>query len=370
MTTGVKPDMKYMQLSESDVYTQVKSENIDEENGVIRNVKLLGKLSENGVEYSDSAMEEGVHLYEGVTVNIDHPERDNPKKERGVMESIGFVKDPRYNKKDDGIFGDIHYYKTHPYAATLLERARRNPRGFGMSHNADGAYVKANGKTVIERLRTVRSMDVVGKPATTKGLFESEDPDNTPEEKVMKKYSLKQLVESFGSTDAKRNLPLLEEAAILDREVEIEEPKEDATGVTEIGIAQAIADINSGGGTAQEKLDEIEKVLAASAALKKPEVKEEPVEKPSGESQELESLREENRKMKLEKTVMTLCESESFRPDELEMKALCLMESSEERLSLIEKWKGRGKPSKSSRKTQIEGLGTYEEELAKLQPQA
>ena len=49
---------------------------------------------------------------------------------------------------------------------------RRTSLGF--SHHADIIVRKSNGKTVVESIDKVHSVDLVNVPATTKGVFESE----------------------------------------------------------------------------------------------------------------------------------------------------------------------------------------------------
>lgn len=340
------------------VHAPLADNSIDEQHGVIRGVKILGKVSKNGVTYTDQAMRDGAHLYEGVDVNIDHPDRSNPKAERGVMETIGFLENVRW--QNDGLYGDLNYYKEHPSTALLLERARRNPKGFGLSHNADGRYVRTKEGLVIEELRKVRSVDVVGKPATTKGLYESVDPDIT-EEIAMTKLSLKALVESHGSEDFKKHMSLLEDASVLDREVEIDESLEGEDAV-KAGFNKAVADAHAEG--------EVDKVLAAEKQLKEGVEQEEE----SSDGPTLESVLEENQKLKAkieqhekEQSVLTLCESEGFKPNDIQKETLLLLESADKRVQLIESWRDKSKPPTSGRHQKIdEGLESYEEMRAKL----
>lgn len=153
---------------------------VDRQNNVIRRVKVIGLASKNGRQYSPEALKNAVNLYENATVNLSHPKRTEADAERGFMESPGFLSGVRY--ESDGLYADLHLYEKHPATALILERATKNPKGFGLSHNADGSYEKQNGRTVITKINRVRSVDVVGIPATTAGLFESLDtavPDVT-----------------------------------------------------------------------------------------------------------------------------------------------------------------------------------------------
>src|SRR5262249_25971699 len=70
---------------------------------------------------------------------------------------------------------NLHYLRSHGLAALLVEAAERNPRRFGLSHNAEGRVAHRDGKTIVESIEKVRSVDVVQNPATNAGLFESEE---------------------------------------------------------------------------------------------------------------------------------------------------------------------------------------------------
>lgn len=141
---------------------------IDKELHVIKGVKILGPDSRNGRRYSEAAMARASGLYEGVNVNIDHP--DQAAKSRGVMESIGVLKGVRYENK--ALYGDLHVLASHPHSAVVLERAERFPNNFGLSHNAEGKAFRKDGKLIVESIDRVRSVDLVTDPATNVGLFE------------------------------------------------------------------------------------------------------------------------------------------------------------------------------------------------------
>lgn len=146
---------------------------VDREAGIIHGVKILGKTSLNGREYSDAALQDAAQRYAGMRVNIDHPEKQAIKSARGTMEQWGWLES--IEVRDDGVFGDLHFLKTHPHTEPLLELAERRPDKFGLSHNADCSGYLNGRKQVIESVDKVRSVDVVQKPATTQGLFEHEE---------------------------------------------------------------------------------------------------------------------------------------------------------------------------------------------------
>lgn len=343
-------------LNES-YFTPVSDDNIDEEAGIIRGVKVIGNESKNNRKYSEAARKKALPLYEGATVNLDHPDRKTPNAERKFMEGVGVLRDVEY--RDDGNYADLHYFKSHPSAALLVERARKDKKNFGLSHNARGTCLRTKQGEICESIDEVNSVDVVTRPATTEGLFESESPDNA-KERVMRKISLKQLVESFGSADEKGRVSLLEDAAILDREVELEEGEESVKS----GFGAALSELHE-----SEDTDGISKLLAAQKVLK--EGVEKPVEEPANPDlkvlqEQVEKLTQERDRMKLEREIETLCESESFKAEEIHVETLMLLESTEKRIKLIESWKQAGRPDRSGRKQRLENLPSYEEARAKL----
>ncbi|MGQ0637314.1 MAG: hypothetical protein ACT4QC_22125 [Planctomycetaceae bacterium] len=146
---------------------------VDREAGVIRGVRILGRASRNGREYSDSALAQAARLYEGLGVNLNHRGREQRAGERAVEDGLGWLQE--IEVRADGVYGDLHYFRTHPQAGLLVEAAERNPRRFGLSHHAEGRVEKREGKWVVESIASVKSVDVVQNPATNRGLFEEAD---------------------------------------------------------------------------------------------------------------------------------------------------------------------------------------------------
>jgi hypothetical protein len=145
--------------------------NIDAEGGVIRNVKVLGRSSVNGRTYSDRALREAAERYAGMEVNINHPNKTEAAKTRGLAESWGELRDSRVSA--DGVYANLHFLTKHPATPWLLERIEK---GFsiGLSHNAQGV-IRPGKDQVVESIAKVHSVDVVARPATNITMFESED---------------------------------------------------------------------------------------------------------------------------------------------------------------------------------------------------
>lgn len=173
MLTTVKDKSRVISLQER-IQTNTTGK-IDHANGIIRGVKILGKVSKNGREYSEAAMKQAVGLYEGTRVNFDHPDKATPNASRSVKDWIGELRN--VSKKGDGVYGDLHLIKSHPHAAAVMEAAEKFPTKFGLSHNAVGPTRRDGNKTIVEGLQSVRSVDLVQNPATNNSLFESVQGD-------------------------------------------------------------------------------------------------------------------------------------------------------------------------------------------------
>lgn len=165
--------MKQYQLNE-DVQHSGQTLSVDKEKGVIPGIKIIGLTSKNGYDYSHKALSEAAKLYEGKQVNCDHIRGST---ERKASDRFGKLLNVRVG--NDGLYADLHYLKSHPMANMVVEAAERMPDAFGFSHHAVGNGSEKSGRKVIESITRVRSVDLVADPATTKGLFESEDMPKT-----------------------------------------------------------------------------------------------------------------------------------------------------------------------------------------------
>jgi hypothetical protein len=157
---------------------------LDPEKPVLRNVKVAGLNSKNRRQYTPEALRRALGMYEGAEVNIDHPAK--PDAPRGLSEKFGRLRGVRL--KEDGAYADrLEYNPHHPMAKTVEWWAKHAPASLGLSHNASGRGRDKDGVFVVEEIVGVRSVDLVGAPATTQGLFEHQLP--------MQKITFKELVE-------------------------------------------------------------------------------------------------------------------------------------------------------------------------------
>ncbi len=189
-------------------------EAVDEENHTIRGVKFLGRVSENGREYSDKAMREAAVLYESVEININHPKAGKERHARGMLEGWARPINLRV-VAGDGVYGDLRYLGSHPETPVILERIREG-FGIGLSHNAEGRMTTKGGRRIVESVKNVRSVDLVTRPATNKNLFESVEQTMTT--------TVRQLIESNKASFPSRLTRLLEmedAAPVMDAPVEV-----------------------------------------------------------------------------------------------------------------------------------------------------
>ncbi|MES2342308.1 MAG: hypothetical protein V4597_11565 [Pseudomonadota bacterium] len=141
---------------------------VDVAAGVIKGVKVLGLVSDNGRRYLAAAVATAAPLYEGKGVYLDHPSR--PHEQRSARDRIGWLEHVRV--ESDGLYADLHLLTSDPAAAKILEAARKRPELFGLSHNAEGKGEQQDGVFVVSEITEVRSVDLVADPATNKSLFE------------------------------------------------------------------------------------------------------------------------------------------------------------------------------------------------------
>jgi hypothetical protein len=171
-------DNRGMRLTEQ---TAIAPRRVDREAGLIEGVRILGPDSRNGRRYSIKAMNEAARLYEGAPVNVDHPAND--RKDRPLAEAFGWIRNVR--TEPDGVYGDLHYLRSHPQAEMVAEAAERNPHRIGLSHHAEGTVRMDGQRVIVETVERVYSVDLVQTPATNAGLFESEGKRMTIREAAM-----------------------------------------------------------------------------------------------------------------------------------------------------------------------------------------
>jgi hypothetical protein len=142
---------------------------VDQQAGVIRGVRIIGLESANGRRYLPEALQRAISLYESAKVNVNHPS-GNPAANRDYRDRLGSIRN--VSADAGGLRGDPHYNPKHALAEQLAWDAEHAPENIGLSHNVQGKTSRRGGKTVVEEITRVVSVDLVADPAATRGLFE------------------------------------------------------------------------------------------------------------------------------------------------------------------------------------------------------
>ncbi len=319
-----------------------ESHTVDRDAGVIRGVKVLGRESRNGREYSDQALHDAARLYEGIGVNLNHPDRRETNVERSVEAGFGWLAGAAV--RPDGVYADLHFLRSHPQAAVLVEAAERNPQRFGLSHNAEGKVSRRGEKTTVESVEKVRSVDVVQNPATNRGLFESE-------ERKMSHRTVKEVLEQHGG----RLSRLFEETALAGLagapvDVPAEAPADDQVAAAFKSMIDSVLDDDSL--DLKAKLSKIREILKAQDKLtgsaesaagdggSVPRVPESAADT-VGRDPAVRQLLERLDRLESEAACRSLLEAHHRACDATRLKALAALATQEERLKLIESWPER-----------------------------
>jgi hypothetical protein len=144
---------------------------VDKEKGVISGVKILGMKSKNGRTYTPECLQNAANLYEGAKVNVDHPVA--PGRPRSYQDRIGSLSNIQLQAS--GLYGDLHFNPKHALAEQLVWDATHTPENVGFSHDVEATTSRKGGAMFVEAVTKVYSVDLVADPATTRGLFESEE---------------------------------------------------------------------------------------------------------------------------------------------------------------------------------------------------
>ena len=150
----------------------------DSDSGLISGVKILGLTSRNGRVYPPEVLREAAPLYEGAKVNVNHVSKEAARLPRDYRDRIGTVSNVVF-KENSGLFADFHYNPNHAQAKQLLWDAHNAPNNVGFSHCVEAVYHQENDVSVIDKIVRVISVDLVADPATTNGLFESEEAEGS-----------------------------------------------------------------------------------------------------------------------------------------------------------------------------------------------
>lgn len=192
---------------------------VDREAGIIYGVKVVGTKSQNRRSYPLEVLSRAIPLYENAAVNVGHP-ADNKTDHDSIATHFGAIRNVTARADSEpGLIGDLHYLKSHRLAEQVAEAAERFPERLGLSHNADCLFHRGNDGTLhVERIEKVYGVDLVRRPGTTKGLFESLELSSTMQDFIgtlpigsVHRATLERLVED-GSLDPAAELSPAEPA--------------------------------------------------------------------------------------------------------------------------------------------------------------
>ena len=142
--------------------------------GVLHDIKILGLESRNRRKYTEEAVKKARILYEGMSIYFDHSPHEPV---RTFLSKFGVLRDVRF-VVGDGLRGNLHYNAGHLYAPTFEGWAKNDPNEIGLSHMAFVKSHMEDGIEIVDEITSVESVDIVSRPATTKGLYESLQPMN------------------------------------------------------------------------------------------------------------------------------------------------------------------------------------------------
>lgn len=151
---------------------------VDQQEGILRGVKLIGLESRNGRRYRESALAQAVGLYEESKVNVNHP-KEGPLAPRDYQDRLGVIRGVEL-RPGEGLFGDLHFNPKHVLAEQLAWDAQHNPRNVGFSHNVLARVSRRDEISIVEEITRVQSVDLVADPAATQGLFEQTGQNGQP----------------------------------------------------------------------------------------------------------------------------------------------------------------------------------------------
>ena len=331
---------------------------VDFENGIIRGVKILGRESKNNRIYTDQAIKEAAKLYEGVKVYIDHPAREEATRERKFFEAFGELRS--IFLKTDGVYGDLHFNRSHPAAKQVCEAAERFPNQFGLSHNAEGLGDMKGGVFVIESIVQVHSVDIVTQPATNAGLFESVQGQPTKEKRM--KTSLAKLVESIGSTIHKKRLLEMDGMLpdqMMTAEMEMPEPGEGASVDDQVASAfkaMVMAVVDDSSLDVATMIKKIKEILTAKEKLingTAPEPAAAAESEGEGEKPTMESLQRKVAQLESERAAVSMLEAAELPPKKAYVAALAAVSDKTVQRDLIESWKAPAAATQTPRKPAV-----------------
>jgi len=152
----------------SNAITEVSK--IDRDNNMISGVCAFRPISLNNRIYKEKAIKSLVKMMEHTKAFRNHGSMFSSA---GVEDLLGEHINVR--RHSGGIFSDLSILETARYKDMIFDIAENKPHLAGFSINARGKFADepdTEGREVVEDIVSLRSVDFVGDPATTFGVFE------------------------------------------------------------------------------------------------------------------------------------------------------------------------------------------------------
>lgn len=159
---------------------KLQAENIDEANGILRNVFLLGTKSEKGYEYLPEGHETNRANFEQMLVGVDHDYKLGP-----LTSDVAWavVRSP-YCTPEGTFAKEVHFLQSHAKTPSIIESLKRGLGIFAVSPVTTDCVESPRGK--VRKFRAVRCDVVVGGGATTGRRFFEQHAEPDPALEALK----------------------------------------------------------------------------------------------------------------------------------------------------------------------------------------
>jgi hypothetical protein len=149
---------------------------VDRQNKVLRGVRILGLHSRNERTYTQECIAEACKLYEGKPGFVNHADNHSSP------EKLGIHRNPRpATTGAPGLISDFYLNPHHPLTDAVLWEAEQPDSSVGFSHDCEAMVSRKDQTTVVEKIVSVASIDLVCDPATVTNMREgAEATSQTP----------------------------------------------------------------------------------------------------------------------------------------------------------------------------------------------
>lgn len=170
------------------------SEGVEFEDGLLKNVVVIGPKSANNRDISDDAQRSAVPQLDGMRVYADHL-HGNVKGPRSIGDRLGHLENPRFVEAEHRTRADFRYLTSHPKAVTIREAYEQKRPYFGLSIVYDGTGHRdtATGRVHVHKIDKIHSCDVVDSAATGT-LAEQEEAEAPADPAAMHQQGLEQMI--------------------------------------------------------------------------------------------------------------------------------------------------------------------------------